>query len=130
MSEIETVFKDLIDTNVLRGNYAINTVKALMYNSFKEAFIFQGSKIDKLKEENKELEAKIDSMGDMNFELIQKLKEENKVLRESLKEAYELIRSTGYTIENDKRCMDGNEYVWIDRALFIMKEALSRIKGE
>lgn len=47
---------------------------------------------------------------------------------EALSKAYELIRSTGYTIENNKRVMDGNEYVWIDRGIVVIKEALAAIK--
>lgn len=55
-----------------------------------------------------------------------------KVAVEALEEAYELIRSTGYTIDNNNgnRCMNGNEYVWIDRGILVMKEALEKIKAK
>lgn len=46
---------------------------------------------------------------------------------EALKEAHSLIKSTGYTIDNGKYCMDGNEWPWIERGLSVMDEALKQL---
>lgn len=35
---IKEAFREKIDTNVLRGNYSLNSVKMLMYGSFREGF--------------------------------------------------------------------------------------------
>ena len=52
-------------------------------------------------------------------EMAQKIKQ----LESDLKEVASLILTTSYTV-NDKgeRVMDGNEYVWIDRAVAILKK--------
>lgn len=42
-------FEDKIDTNALRGNYSLNTIKSLMYNSFKEAWNLKEIEVSQLK---------------------------------------------------------------------------------
>jgi len=46
-----------------------------------------------------------------------------------IREGYNCIRTTGYSEENGKRCMDGNEYPWIDRGLKMIKDALVEYHG-
>jgi hypothetical protein len=60
---------------------------------------------------------------------IEKIEKKLKVVVEALNESYEMIRSTSYTVDNNtgNRVMDGNEYVWIDRGIIVMKEALEKI---
>lgn len=52
-------------------------------------------------------------------------------LESDLKEVASLILTTGYTV-NDKgeRVMDGNEFIWIDAAVHILKKYHKRKQNE
>jgi hypothetical protein len=58
-------------------------------------------------------------MDNRSYNDIKKIEE----LEADLKEVASLILTTGYTV-NDKgeRVMDGNEYIWIDAAVAILKK--------
>lgn len=53
---------------------------------------------------------------------ILKLQEQIEIANLVIKESYSLIKSTGYQEVDGNRVMDANEYVWIDRALLLMKK--------
>jgi hypothetical protein len=103
-------------------------------NPYERDLYAQEEKIKDLTQRYEELKShreKWTPLNDKQAEKIGHLEEKLRVAIEALGEAYELIRSTSYTIDNNNgnRCMDGNEYIWIDRGIIVMKEALQKIKG-
>lgn len=87
------------------------------------------SRVRPLEEKLRETEKNRDEYGaqaNKDYKRCEKLEAENKRLRRELgrcKDAYGLIRSTGYTKNEDGSViMDGNEFPWLERGVSILQK--------
>jgi hypothetical protein len=117
----------------IKKSFEFETLKRITMTDYSQCFI-AGAEF--VQGEVKDLEYQLEQQKIMNpisvdmVATISDLSEKLKVAVEALNESYEMIRSTSYTVDNNtgNRVMDGNEYIWIDRGIIVMKEALEKLK--